>query len=316
MTVPGVNLICAATFLAAVGDIRRFSDQPQAGRLPRAGPEGPPVRRRAARARADLQARLRARALGAGRGGLERGPAARPAARVLRAHPRPPRPRQGDRRDRPQARDPVLVPAHPRRGLRPPAAVADQQEAPPARDHRRRAEAPTAAPPGSGAPTEPMRDAERELAHQAEASYKRMVRDRQAAGTSKKSGRERDTGARINQALEGQSRAADSQAPDVCASLRQSPAPDQNLTLPHDADKPAATSRAQIATTNPPTWSMPTGSSPQEAICRPPNPPSDQPVARIHPKVGRQALDFHRSAQTGDAEAERKMPAPTTERVC
>jgi transposase len=28
MTVPGVNLIVAATFLAAVGDIRRFGDCP------------------------------------------------------------------------------------------------------------------------------------------------------------------------------------------------------------------------------------------------------------------------------------------------
>jgi transposase len=27
MTVPGVNLIVAATFMAAVGDIRRFSDR-------------------------------------------------------------------------------------------------------------------------------------------------------------------------------------------------------------------------------------------------------------------------------------------------
>ncbi len=32
MTVPGVNVICAATFLAAVGDIRRFTDRAQAGR--------------------------------------------------------------------------------------------------------------------------------------------------------------------------------------------------------------------------------------------------------------------------------------------
>ena len=43
-----------------------------------------------------------------------------------------------------------------------------------------------------------MRDAERELAHQAEASYKRMVQDQQAGSPGEKSGRERDTGARID----------------------------------------------------------------------------------------------------------------------
>ena len=43
------------------------------------------------------------------------------------------------RRRRAQARGAVLVPAHARRGLRPPAALADGQEAPPARDPRRRA---------------------------------------------------------------------------------------------------------------------------------------------------------------------------------
>ena len=83
MTVPGVNLICAATFIAAVGDAAPVLDQPQAGGLPRPGPEGPPVRRRAGAQRPDQQARLGRRALGAGRGRLERGPAARAAARLL-----------------------------------------------------------------------------------------------------------------------------------------------------------------------------------------------------------------------------------------
>ena len=53
-----------------------------------------------------------------------------------------------------------------------------------------------------------MREAERRLAEQAEASYKQTVRDWQAA-TPKKAGRERDTGARITKALKGQSHAAD-----------------------------------------------------------------------------------------------------------
>ena len=83
MTVPGVNLICAATFIAAVGDPSPVLHQPQAGRLPRPGPEGPPVRGRAGAQRPDQQTRLRVRALGAGRGRLERRPAARPVARLL-----------------------------------------------------------------------------------------------------------------------------------------------------------------------------------------------------------------------------------------
>src|SRR4051794_13272999 len=39
-TVPGVNLICAASFIAAVGEPRRVRQQPQAGGLPRPGSEG------------------------------------------------------------------------------------------------------------------------------------------------------------------------------------------------------------------------------------------------------------------------------------
>ena len=54
-----------------------------------------------------------------------------------------------------------------------------------------------------------MREAELELARQAEISYKRMVTDQQAGAPARESGRGRDTGARINKALEGQSRAAD-----------------------------------------------------------------------------------------------------------
>jgi transposase len=135
MTVPGVNLICAATFLAAIGRALPVYEQPQAGGLPRPGSEGPPVGRDPGSVGADLQARVGVGAVGAGRGGVERGQAARSAARVLRAHPGSARARQSDRRDRPQARGPVLVHAHPRRGLRAPAPSVDQEEAPRARAH-------------------------------------------------------------------------------------------------------------------------------------------------------------------------------------
>ena len=114
MTVSGVNLICAASFLAAIGEPSRFMTSRKLVGLPRPGSEGPPVRRSTRTVRPDLQARVSQRAVGARRGGVERGQATRPATRVLRARPRSARSRQGDRRDRPQTHRPVLVHAHPR----------------------------------------------------------------------------------------------------------------------------------------------------------------------------------------------------------
>ena len=99
--VSGVNLICAATFIA--------------GRYP--GALAP-----------DLQARLGVGPMGAGRGSVECGQAARPATRVLRTRPRSAWAPQGDRRDGPQARDPVLAHAQTRRGLRAPTSGADQDK--------------------------------------------------------------------------------------------------------------------------------------------------------------------------------------------
>ena len=151
-----------------------------ARRVPRPGSTRAPVRQRTGQGRPDLQARIVLGALGAGRGGLVGDPATRSAARLLPAHPRPPRPRQGRRCGRAQARGAVLVFARPRPGLRPPAALADRQKL-------RRAEITAGAPTQRGKQTgvfatrERMRAAERELAQQAEASYTRMVSDWQAA---------------------------------------------------------------------------------------------------------------------------------------
>src|SRR5450755_1455289 len=83
MTVSGVNLICAASFYGRNRRGLPVLDQPQAGRLPRAGSQGPPVRRDTGALRPDLQARVGVRAVGAGRSGVERSQATRPAARVL-----------------------------------------------------------------------------------------------------------------------------------------------------------------------------------------------------------------------------------------
>jgi len=82
VTVSGVNLICAASFLAAIGAPSRFLDQPQTGRLPRSGPEDPAVPRDAGAVGSDLKARVGKRAVGAGQSGMECGQPARPVTRV------------------------------------------------------------------------------------------------------------------------------------------------------------------------------------------------------------------------------------------
>jgi transposase len=138
MTVPGVNLIAAATFLAAVGDIARFRNPRKLvaylGLDPRVRQSGEqPARSGSITKRGSVSARW-----AAGGGDLVGGRPARAAARVLPADQGAARARQGDRRHRPQARGPVLVHALPRPRLRPPAAVADRPEAAAARARRRR----------------------------------------------------------------------------------------------------------------------------------------------------------------------------------
>ena len=155
MTVPGVNVIVAASFVAAIGDIRPLRGPAQAGRLFGSGPAGAPVRQRPGQPRADLQAGVGARPPRAGGVVLERGPPARPAARVLPARARSPRALGRHRRLRAQAGVPVLGPAHPRGGLRLRPALADPQEAAAARADRRRPALRARGRTGSGTPTRP-----------------------------------------------------------------------------------------------------------------------------------------------------------------
>jgi len=71
--------------------IRRFKTSRQAGRLPGAGSEGPPVRVRARSSRPHLKAGVATDTLGAGRGDAQRRATARASARVhqrIRAPPR------------------------------------------------------------------------------------------------------------------------------------------------------------------------------------------------------------------------------------
>jgi transposase len=200
MTVSGVNLICAGSVHGRGRRALPVLDQPQDGGVPRSGSKGPPIRRGTRTVGSDLQARVGVRAVGAGRGGVERGQATRTAARVLRTDPRAAGSRQSDRRDRPQTHRPVLVHAHPLRGLRAPATRADQQETAPARADRRR--------PG------PHQGSRWDLEHQPDDPARRTCSRHAGRGvlqadghrpkgrtTITKSGRERDTGARINQAL-------------------------------------------------------------------------------------------------------------------
>ena len=120
----------------------------------RTGSARPPVRRRVRDARTRLQAGLEPRPSRARGGVLVEGPPARPDRGLLAAHQGAPRPLDPDRRLRPRTRVPVLVPAHPRRGLRLRAAVAAQEADAPFRTAGRRP-----APAGrSSSPVAPVRD--------------------------------------------------------------------------------------------------------------------------------------------------------------
>jgi transposase len=82
VTVPGVNLICAASFIAAVGDPHRFLTSRKLvanlGLDPRVKQSGDPPARSG-----ESQSAARQWPAGAGRRGLDRCASARAAARVL-----------------------------------------------------------------------------------------------------------------------------------------------------------------------------------------------------------------------------------------
>jgi transposase len=209
MTVPGVNVICAATFLAAIGDIRRFRGSRQLV------------------AYLGLDPRVRQSGIEPARGGRisKRGSASARWALVEAAWSvaRQPGPLhafyQRLRARRGHGKAVVAV-------ARKLAALfwclltrdedyAHQQPSLTAKKLRRveiTAGAPTLKGKRTGvfATRERMRQAEHELAHQAEASYARMVSDWQAARPEKtkptaprEGGRERDTGARITRPSKG-----------------------------------------------------------------------------------------------------------------
>jgi hypothetical protein len=146
------------------------------------------------------------------------------------------------RRRRAQARGAVLAPAVARRGLRPRPAVADGQEAAPARDPRRRADA-------QGQADRDLGDAPADAHGRARArpaGRGLLPADRRGlAGRGKEGGRERDSGARIDQALEGQRRAAGPRAPDACSSTRHRLAPTTQPSAAHPTSRPRRRPRAR-----------------------------------------------------------------------
>ena len=218
MTVPGVNVIVAATFMAAVGDIRRFARPAQADRLSRPGSARPAVRRRAGRARPHLQAGLQQRASRARRGVLVDGPPARPDRALLSARPSAPRSLDRHRRLGAQAGVPVLVSADARGGLRLRAALADQEEdAPPRAAGRRSALA--------GRPrrlVDQRGDAPRRA--RARAPSPARLRTHRQGPPASKAGASATPGRASQWLLKRASRAADLQA-QVCALTRRHPRP-------------------------------------------------------------------------------------------
>src|SRR5215211_7724490 len=217
MTVPGVNVICAATFIAAIGDI--------GGSRARASWSATSASIRASSSRG--QARRRT---GGSRSRARSGPATRSSRLAGASSASPGRSTPSMRvfalgvgtrsrwSRRPQARLPVLVPAQPRGGLRLPAALADAEEAAPARDPRRHADAQGHRHRSLGDPAEDARS--RTHARESGRSRLQAHRRRLAVHPGEEEGRRRDTGARISWPVKRAS-SATGHSPKSCALARR-----------------------------------------------------------------------------------------------
>jgi len=180
MTIPGVGITTAATLIAAIGDVQRF---PTAKRLVGYLGLDPRVRQSGQTpcpTRPNLQTRLLRLPARARRSRLVSDQNTRTAARVLPAHPHPPRSPDRDRRDRPQTRLALLATAHHQPGLR--------LQTPDDVDRKLRALELRAGAPvrprtqrQPGTPTAKQRaQLERQLTEQAELAYQRLIQDWQA----------------------------------------------------------------------------------------------------------------------------------------
>ena len=203
MTVPGVNVIVAATFMAAVGDIRRFGDRRKLTAY--LGLDHASV----SPARAATTATSQSKAPTAlGMRWLRR--AGRPFGSPARSPPstRASKPGAGTR-----SRSSLRLASWPvcsacsvgsRRGLRVRPAVTDDQEDASSRARRRRA-----APPGRPRRLVDQHQDARGRTRTRAPSPARLRTHRRRLASRSKGGRERDTGARITTALKEPSRAAD-----------------------------------------------------------------------------------------------------------
>jgi transposase len=211
MTVPGVNVQTAATFMASVGDIRRFSSPRQLvsylGLDPRVRQSGNAAARHGRISKAGASVPRHMLGEVAWKVARTPGPLRAFFERVRGA----PRPADRGHRDRQKARRALLAPAHPRAGLCLRPAGDDPQQDPPPRAARRRA-----------APEGPPRDRRRQVQGRLRRGARTLAPgrgrisppgQRLAGHRAAEGGCGRDTGARISEVLEGQSRAASSIAP-------------------------------------------------------------------------------------------------------
>lgn len=132
MTIPGLDVTTAAALMAAIGDIERFASPRQLVGYLGLDPKAAPVRSGEAAPRPDFERGLGRCSARAHRGGVVGGEGAGAAARLRRAHGRPPRPPHRRRRSRAQAGGARLAPIEPRRGLRLPTPVGRAAQAAPA----------------------------------------------------------------------------------------------------------------------------------------------------------------------------------------
>ncbi len=240
MTVPGVNLICAASFMAAIGDVNRF------------------ITSRKLVAYLGLDPKVRQSGEAPARSGRisKRGSAAARWALVEAAWSavRQPGPlhafyeRTRGRRGHGKAivatarKLVVLFWCMLTRG----EDYAHQQPSLTVKKLRLlelKAGAPrhTEAAAGVFSVNRAMRAAEKQLAEQAEVSYKRLRARPAGRGSGEESGRERDTGARIDKALEGHSCAADSKLLTSALRYVSHPRPPTTYPDPTTSTTPART---------------------------------------------------------------------------
>ena len=230
LTIPGVDVGTAAAVVAAVGDVTRF---PSAGQLVAylgldrrsASPGQSPL------ATGTVKARGPAGPLDARRGRMDLDPQPRTAQSVRGARPRASRRTDRGGRCRAQARRAVLESAHQGPGLRVRTPLTDTTEDPPPRTRRWAPQLPRGRKKGapvSGASSS-QRAAERELQHQAELAYRRLIADWRT--TAPKGGAGATPGRASNKPTRGKA-ARQATSPDACTSLRQSPAPPPDHPTP------------------------------------------------------------------------------------